>query len=101
MQAEEVEREKIFIKKAEDGTTSWIIITVAVMLLGAVIAGLVVRFLFLQAKNDVIQAEVRQKKKAELDAEIEMDSAKKGIFDSKKPAKGDKQFTQVVNLDQY
>lgn len=64
----------------------------AVVLLGAVIAGLVVRFLFLQAKKDVIQAEVRQKKKAELDAEIEMDSAKKGIFDGKPKGgkKGDK-----------
>lgn len=53
------EREKIYIKKADDGTTRWIIITAAVVLLGVIIAGLVVRFLYLQAKKDVIQAEVR------------------------------------------
>lgn len=87
------EREKIFIKKADDGTTRWIIITAAVVLLGVLIAGVVVRYLYMQAKKDVIQAEIRQKGKEELDNEVEMDSACKGLkYEGKTPSskKGDK-----------
>lgn len=49
LEVNEDEREKIYIKKADDGTTSWIIITSAVVLLAAVLTGLVVRFLYLQS----------------------------------------------------
>jgi len=75
----DVEREKIYIKKAEDGTTQWIIITAAVVLLGLVIAGVVARYFYMQAKKDVIQAELRQKRKTDLDNEVEMDSAMKDL----------------------
>jgi hypothetical protein len=76
------------------------------VLLAVVIAGLAARYLYLQAKKDVIQAEVRQKKKEELDNEVEMDSACKGLKYEGKEApkgrnKGDHQFTQVQALDQY
>lgn len=100
----DVEREKIYIKKAEDGTTQWIIITAAVVLLGLVIAGVVARFFYMQAKKDVIQAELRQKRKTDLDNEVEMDSAMKNLkYEDKtiSSKKGDKQFTQIVSVDQY
>jgi len=53
----------------------------------------------------VIEAEVRRKRKEDLDNEIEMDSAVKGLnSDVKAPKgrnKGDEQFTQIQPMDQY
>jgi len=76
---QKVIEQKVYIKKADDGQTSWIIISSSFVLLGVVVAGLLVRWFFIQAKKDLISAEMRKKGKADLDHEIEMDAQKKNF----------------------
>jgi hypothetical protein len=74
---EKVIEEKVYIKKAENGQTSWIIICSSIILLGVIVTGLLVRWFFLATKKDIIAAEMRKKGKADLDHQIEMDTQKK------------------------
>jgi len=61
----------IMIKAADDGSTSWIIIMCAVGLVGIVFAFLFFRFLYMQQKKDMIQAEMRVIKKQAFAEELE------------------------------
>lgn len=67
----------IKIKKADDGSTSWIIIMVSIVLLTFVVIGLCIRFFYYQSKKDIIEAEQRVKQRNEFSAQLEKDEMKK------------------------
>ena len=67
----------IKIKKADDGSTSWIIIMVSIVLLTFVVIGLCIRFFYYQSKKDIIEAEQRLKQRNEFSAQLEKDELKK------------------------
>lgn len=97
---EKVIEEKVYIKKADDGQTSWIIICSSIILLGVLVAGLMVRWFFIQQKKDLIAAEMRKKGKADLEHEIEMDAQKKD-FEELPQETCVTQTGAKLNLEQY
>lgn len=77
MQEDKLDPTIIKIKKADDGSTSWIIIMVSIVLLTFVVIGLCIRFFYYQSKKDIIEAEQRVKARNEFSAQLEKDEMKK------------------------
>ena len=71
----------IKIKASDDGSTSWIIIMAAVGLVAIVFAFLFFRFLYMQQKKDMLQAEMRVIKKQEFAEELEKNETGKKLKD--------------------
>jgi len=71
----------IMIKATDDGSTSWIIIMCAVGLVAIVFAFLTFRFLYMQQKKDMIQAEMRIIKKQAFAEELEKSETGKKLKD--------------------
>lgn len=98
---EKIIEEKVYIRKADDQSTSWLIICGSIILLAIVVTGLIVRWFLTQAKKDLIAAEMRKKGKEDLDHQIEMDAHKKDFEELPQETCMTQTNTKLNNVDQY